>query len=289
MRIIDSELTGLTVPKLGFSDDGYIKSRIPIQYLINREFVVFRCCCGMGDWGLISAMPRLLKQKYPNSKVYLPSPGLLEKLFKGLRTTFLDNWACWKNPFENVKYIFKNNPYIDGYKDYINGIIYHDHYRIYNKNSEIPLIEQMLKYWRFEEYEYKDSQPELYFSSEEIEEGNNIINEYMKNDYGCLLISNKYDFEESSNQKIIKVLKQNPIKYFYYSSKPIEETSFNFINGIDFMELKIPIRIQFYIKSKAKLNIGNQCGINDIITRYSKVYTVPRSLYSNYVRGMIYL
>jgi len=111
----------------------------------------------------------------------------------------------------------------------------------------------------------------------------------MKDDYGCLLISNKYDFEESSNQKLIKVLKQNPIKYFYYSSKPIEETSFNFINGIDFMELKIPIRIQFYIKSKAKLNIGNQCGINDIITRYSKVYTVPRSLYSNYVRGMIYL
>ena len=40
-----------------------------------------RTASGIGDWGIISAIPRLLKEKYPKCKVYVPSKKLLKKLF----------------------------------------------------------------------------------------------------------------------------------------------------------------------------------------------------------------
>ena len=52
-------------------------SFISNNYLDAGKFVVMRTCQGLGDWGLISAMPRLLKQKYPNCEVYLPSSDLI--------------------------------------------------------------------------------------------------------------------------------------------------------------------------------------------------------------------
>ena len=77
------------------------------------------------------------------------------------------------------KTIFDNNPHIDGYVDKIDGEVFHDHYKINNNtNTPVPLIEQILKFWQFEEKEYKDSQPELYFSDDEINLGNKIIKEY---------------------------------------------------------------------------------------------------------------
>ena len=51
-------------------------------------------------------MPRLLKQKYPKCKVYLPSVKLLENLFG----QYKNNWSIWDNPFENMDIVFKNNP-----------------------------------------------------------------------------------------------------------------------------------------------------------------------------------
>ena len=63
------------VKTLGFEADV-----IPDEYLKNEIFTVMRTCHGIGDWGIISAMPRLLKQKYPNCKVYLPSEKLLTNL-----------------------------------------------------------------------------------------------------------------------------------------------------------------------------------------------------------------
>ena len=80
----------------------------------------------------------------------------------------------------NVHIVFDNNPYVDGYKDEIDGEVFHDHYKINNNtNTPVPLIEQILKFWQFNEDEYKDSQPELYFSNKEINLGNKIIEEYV--------------------------------------------------------------------------------------------------------------
>ena len=243
-RILDNKVYAIgETNKLGFEESEGL--RIPDEYLERQEFTILRAAWGIGDWGIISAMPRLLKQKYPNCKIYIPSKKLIKKLF---------------NIDTNIMYdIFKNNPYVDEFKDEIKGEIFHDHYRIYDKdNPNIPLIEQMLKFWQFENKKYKDSQPELYWTNEEKELGDYII--------------------------------QKHIPYFYWSVKPLNKTSFNFINKA--LNLRhINLRIQLYIKSKAKLNISNQCGTNHLVVRYSKVYESQRqsSLQHNFIKEINYL
>ena len=283
-RILDNQLYFVDeVEKLGFDESQGL--RIPDEYLEKQKFVVMRTCHGIGDWGIISAIPRLLKQKYPKCKVYLPSSKLLRNLFG----QYEQNWGVWSNPFENVNAIFDNNPYIDGYKDSIEGEVFHDHYRIYDKdNTDIPLAEQMLKFWQFEEGEYKDSQPDIYFSDEEIEIGNKIIEQYTDGDFGTLLISDRYDY--SNDNLIVDILRKNNISYFYYSPVPLEQTSFNFIDkALDIRH--IDIRLQLYIHSKAELNIGNQSGTLQLGVRKSKIYDVQRQfpMAGNFVRGENYL
>ena len=79
-RILDNKVySSYETDVLGFSSSD--PSYIPDEYLENQEFVVMRTCHGVGDWGIMSAMPRLLKEKYPNCKVYIPSSKLLEKMF----------------------------------------------------------------------------------------------------------------------------------------------------------------------------------------------------------------
>jgi len=285
-RIIDNKVYQVDdVKKLGFEKSKGL--RIPDEYLDKQEFTILRTSWGIGDWGIISAMPRLLKQKYPNCKVYVPSQKLIKNMFE-IDTTVVET-------------IFKNNPYVDGFKDYISGEIFHDHYRIYDNNdTDIPLIEQILKFWQFNESEYKDSQPEIYWTENEKKFGDEIIEEYVGNSkYGCLLVSNRfgtqrgnYDKKTLKNEleKITSVLKENNIPYFYWTHKPLEDTPFNFIN--DVLDMRhINIRIQLYIKSKAKLNVGNQCGTNHMVVRYSDVYEVQRQfpLSHNFVRGEKYL
>ena len=117
-------------------------------------FTICRSCLGIGDWGVISSMPRLLKEKYPNCVVQIPS----EKLLKSLLEPFAAEWLrSWKNPYKTMEYIFRNNPYVDAFVDSVSDEIFHDHYRIYNpKKSEIPLVEQMLDFWQFTPEEYED-------------------------------------------------------------------------------------------------------------------------------------
>jgi len=169
-RILDNKVySAYETDVLGFSSSD--SSYIPDEYLENQEFVVMRTCHGVGDWGIMSAMPRLLKEKYPDCKVYIPSSKLLKKMF-GKPTA----WGWWDNPYKNVNVIFDNNPYVDEFIEDAPGDIYHDHYRIYdNDNTDIPLVNQMLKFWQFTEDEMEDSRPELYWSDEEIELGDKII------------------------------------------------------------------------------------------------------------------
>ena len=222
-RVYDNQLYDVDmVNKLGFSvsDPSYM----PDEYLEKQEFVVLRTAQGLGDWGIISAMPRLLKEKYPNCKVYVPSIKLLQHLFDKHKSM----WPSWGNPFENSQHIFKNNPYVDDFVDSVDGDIFHDHYRIYDtENSETPLIQQILKFWQFNKNEYEDYQPELYFTDEEIHFGDAVIKEHTNGKFGTLLLSDRY--KSKTNGKIEEVLKDNDIPYFYWTSVPIKETSCNFI------------------------------------------------------------
>jgi hypothetical protein len=284
-RILDNILYSVNDTKrLGFSIDN--PSYIPDEYLEGGEFTVMRSCHGVGDWGIISAMPRLLKEKYPNCKVYVPSPKLLKSLFG----EYEDNWGSWNDPFLNVETIFQNNPHIDGFKDYVLGDVFHDHYRIYDtENLGTPLVEQMLKFWQFEPSEYDDTMPELYWSDEEIKLGDSIINDNVgTKEFGSLLISNRYDYTQDNI--IIDLLKRNPMPYFYYIGKPIGQTDFDFIEkALDFNH--IDARIQLYIKSKSQINISNQSGMGDLTSRYSDTFSIQRQVphRHNVVSGINYV
>ncbi len=284
-RIFNNKLyTVNEVDRLGWPESN--KFVIPDEYLSNQQFVICRTCHGLGDWGIISSLPRILKSKYPNCKVYIPSESMLKTVFNGMG----GNWFTWNNPFVNAHNIMYMNPYVDGFVDSIEGDIFHDHYRIYNEtNSEIPLAKQMLKFWQFDDIEIGSILPELYFTDAERKLGDSIIKEYVKDQYfGGLLISNRYKPEMESI--LVNTLKENDLPYFYFTNDPIDQTPFNFINKV--LDLRhINTRIQLYIRSKAYLNIGVQCGVLDSICRYSKVFAVPhgKELRENYLPGINYL
>ncbi len=258
------------VPKLGFPTED--PSFIPDDYIEKGEFLIMRLCNGLGDWGIISSMPRLLKEKYPHCKVYVPSIKLIQKIF-GDSTP----WKHWPEPEKNCEKIFINNPYVDGFINDINDEVFHDHYRLYNDNINTPLIKQMLKFWGFNENECKDYEPELYFSNSEIEEGNKIIKHYIKDeDFGGFICTSsqlkKGKFFNDKTAILINELNKHKLKYVYYGGVDIEDTPFNNINVVlDFNKVKTDLRIQLYIRSKASVNIGYQSSIFELICRYSQI------------------
>ena len=70
-RIVDNQLHNIqNTLHLGFEESEGL--RIPDEYLDGGNFTILRTAKGIGDWGIISAIPRLLKKKYPNCKVNVP-------------------------------------------------------------------------------------------------------------------------------------------------------------------------------------------------------------------------
>lgn len=264
------------VNKLGFSIDN--PSYIPDEYLNQQNFTILRTCHGLGDWGIISSFPRKLKEKYPKCKVWIPSPKLLKKMFSILEK----NWSSWDDPFQVVHTIFDNNPYVDGFIDSFEGDVYNDHYRIYGKESKISLLEQMLKFWQFDNF--KDIDPELYFTNDEKELAQKIIKEHCNGNFGTLLISNRYEGE--GKDLIQQKIDEYDLPMFYWTSTP--NSGFNFKKALDLRHVNI--RTQLCIKTLATFNIGNQTGVNDTIAKYAPTYTVPRGdVGSNYIKSEIYI
>ena len=79
-RIIDNKLHAIKdTENLGFEESEGL--RIPDEYLKQKKFMVLRASDGIGDWGIISAIPRLLKQKFPDCQVLVPTKSYLKNLF----------------------------------------------------------------------------------------------------------------------------------------------------------------------------------------------------------------
>jgi hypothetical protein len=237
-------------------------------------------------------MPRLLKQKYPTCKVYIPSPFFLGNLFNQ------PNESTWQNPYENVYNVFKGNPHIDGFKDFMLGEVFHDHYRIYDKNKkDIPLIKQMLKFWQFNDDEIKDYYPDLYFTKEEKEFGDEIIKEFLGDkEFAGLLITNRFEsqggrYDEKTNRKLMNILldKFSDLPFVYWTYKKPKQIDISFEKGFDLRN--VPTRIQLYIRTKAKINIGTHCGFLDCVSRYSRVYQIQRvfPLNQNVLENEVYV
>ena len=157
----------------------------------------------------------------------------------------------------------------------------------------------MLRFWQFDETEYNDNQPEIYWTMKERQLGDEIIKSYSSGKFGCLLLSDRFGTqhgkhdEKSFNrdtENITKVLKEYDIPYFYWSYKPLSQTPFSFIDKA-FDLRNVDLRIQLYIKSQAQLNISNQCGTNHLVVRYSKVFEAQRQfpIKHNKIKGIQYL
>jgi len=297
-NIKDENISVSFLPKLGFYYKNF-KTPIPKNY--NGVITIIRTVFSLGDWGIISGLPYALKQIYPKCKILIPTPEWNKHVFK----FWFDNGgnqSVWKNPWENSELIFKNNPYID-YRfniGEIKGDLFHDHYRVYTDNEEEPLVEQMLRFFGASENQIQsiDSRPQLFFDKDEIKLGEEIIDTYIKDKkFGTLLLSTanpKYSvpWDKKIDKNVINETKKyKNLKFLYYSQVPLEQTPYNFIDGININDLNLPIRIQLYIKSKALINLGYQSGINDSVgTRTTKIVcaTPYNSIGSNIGRGIKY-
>tara|TARA_R100001015_G_C4594788_1_gene150043 strand:- start:8 stop:937 length:930 start_codon:yes stop_codon:yes gene_type:complete len=260
--------------RLGFSSKDPMF--IPDEYLEQKEFVVMRTCHGIGDWCIISAMPRLLKEKYPDCKVYIPSSTMLKNIYGNT----LNNWGYGTFDASQIPEImFKNNPHVDGFIDGFEGEIFHDHYRIYDENNDkIPLTEQMLKFWQFEEKDYLDSTPDIYFSEEEKIFGNKILGS-LKN-FGYIGVSSTYGTTSDTKALINKIKEYPNITWFYYGEKPLEETNLKFIkNSIPIKPMNLNIRQQMYLKCQATINVGNETGMTLWGAKYSDTYILGNKIY----------
>ena len=262
------------VAQLGFplSDPSYI----PDEYLENGEFLIMRTCHGIGDWCIISGIPRLLKEKYPNCKVYIPSSKMLKDVFGNM----MNNWGYGLYDASRVtEDIFKNNPYVDKFVDYVDGEVYHDHYRIYDStNSKIPLTTQMLKFWQFTDDELTDTTPDIYFSDDEIKFGKELLGN-VKN-YGYIGVSSTYGSTADTQLLIDKIKEYGDIYWFYYGENPIEETNLNFVkNYTSVKELNLNIRQQMYLRTNALVNVGNESGMTLWCAKYSDTHVLGNKTY----------
>ena len=235
-----------------------------------------RTCHGIGDWCIISGLPRLLKEKYPDCKVYIPSSIMLKNLFGDM----LNNWGYGTYDCSQITYdVFQNNPYVDNFIDSFEDEIFHDHYRIYDENKdEIPLTEQMLKFWQFTKDDIKDSTPDIYFSKEEKSFGNKILGSLK--DFGYIGVSSTYGSTADTQVLIDKIKEYGDITWFYYGEQPIEETDLNFVkNSIAVKPMNLNIRQQMYLRCKAKVNVGNETGMTLWCAKYSDTYVLGNKFF----------
>jgi len=249
---------------------------IPDEYLEAGEFLVMRTCHGIGDWCIISGIPRILKSKYPNCKVYVPSSKMLKDIFGDM----MQNWGYGLYDATKVtEDIFKNNPYVDEFVDYVDGEVFHDHYRIFDsENSKIPLTTQMMKFWQFDDTELSDTTPDIYFSKEEEEFGKKLI-ENLKN-YGYISVSSTYGSTADTQPLVDKVKEYGDIHWFYYGETPIEDTNLNFVkNYTSVKDMNLNIRQQMYLKTNADVNVGNESGMTLWGAKYSPTYALSHKTY----------
>lgn len=275
-RIVNNAVvSSQEVPIVGFDiQNTYYQA--PQDYLDKREFLIFRTALGVGDWVMLERLPYALKKKYPDCKVYLPSPAFIKQTLGFLIDA--GQWNSWGDPSTTVELVFKNNPYIDGYVDEWYTEVYHDHFRVRDSsNYKITLTQQLAKFHGIDYEEVDDTIPKLYFDKIEIEEGDSILDN-IKHPFQFLHISDRYT--EKDSQILLKYMEELNIlgsNFVTYYNGDISKTAFGDLNIIrNIVDIKNP-RIQFYIKSKAENVIGVQTGATDVVSGLTQVHSLHHS------------
>lgn len=257
------------VDRLGWStDEEYFLP--PDEYFERGEFVIHRGCNSIGDWGIITALPRILKEKYPSCKVYITSENFTERLYGPANANPQNVWGIWSNPYLHVRNCFNNNPYVDAFIDSYDGEIYHDHFRI--KNHLLvndPLVLQMARFHKIEMGLDTDYIPEVYFSDEEIERFEAFRQQYFGNDdYGAFSIRNVDGMNmdgwiDAVQQKLDKY-KDLPFMYYCNMNHAFNVNGVLNAHGLD-------TRLLMYMVCNSKVATGMQTGLYDTCSRYTLV------------------
>ena len=276
-RIFDNKLYGIQRENIGFSVNDAMY--IPDEYLENKKFMVMRTCHGIGDWVLLSGMPRLLKEKYSDCKVYVPSSVILKKIFGEM----LNNWGYGTFDASKIsEIVFESNPYVDGFVDEIDGEIFHDHYKIFDEsNDKVPLLKQMLMFWQFKDDEMLDTTPDFYPNENEKEWIKRFTQRWELDKYSYISVSSTFGNTSDSNILIEQIKRKDSgdMKWLYYGEVPLDKSPLNFLDAVEIKELNLSIREQQYLKVNAKYNFGNETGMNLWTPKYSETYVIGNKYY----------
>lgn len=300
------------VPYLGIPYDRIKKGDVnvlPPDY--DGWFPFMRCCYSIGDLGIVSGIFEALKKKYPKIKIAFASPQYTDHIF-GPGWASKWNYNQSVTGFSNIETIMANNPYID--KVFNPGdfdIVFTDHDRSYTelihdgemiRSCDEPLAEQILRRFGFTDKDFKtiSASPKLYFTQEEINRGEAIIQKYVgEEEYGCLLLASRVEHlknrEWESEKHIFQYLekyKNKPV--FIYSERDLSNTKWKEFFPIQhhFDKLGVGLREQMYIKQKALFNAGYQAGITDACSGNGTdtITLCPyRTIRENCIRGTRYV
>ena len=299
------------VPYLGIPYDQIKNGKVgtlPDNY--DGWFPFMRMCFSIGDLAITSGIFEALKTKYPKIKIAIPNMEYVEHIF-GKGWTDRWNYSSEVTGGGNVDIIMANNPHID--KIFSVGefdMVFTDHDRSYTnlvhdgdmiRSCDEPLAEQILRRFGFTDEDLKkiDSKPKIYFTQEEINKCESIINKYIGNsEYGCLLFSARVQKYRGRWEKDYLLYpdakKYSNHKIFYYSQFDLKGTKWEefFPESINFSDLGLTIREQIYIKRKAKFNIGYCGGVTEASTGYGSdmisLCAYP-TVKENCVRGSKYI
>ena len=289
-RIVHSQ----PVEFVGFNSNGEY-CQAPQEYIEKGKFIIFRTCHGIGDWVMMERMAFNLKQKYPGCKVYVPTPKMCTDVFSFLYKRGW--WKSWGDPSKTVEYMFKNNPYIDGWVDEWHTEVYHDHFRVYDSNNpRVTLTEQMCKFHHMDYQECTSLDPMLYFDKEEEKLGDKELT-HLPSDFQFLHISDRYtEHDTSILLKYIEDQNLSGQKFVTYYKGDIQNSDFKSLNIVaNITHIQDP-RIQFYVKSKAENVVGVQTGATDVVSGLTKVHSLHHQAslektwrYGNYLPSINYI
>ena len=302
---------GFDVPYLGVPYEKIQKGEVgtlPDDY--DGWFPFMRMCYSIGDLAITSGVFEALKVKYPRIKIAWPSSDYIDHI---LGDGYVSRWDYNEDVTAktNVDTIMGNNPYIDkvfGVGEF--DMVFTDHDRSYTKlihdgetirSTDEPLAEQILRRFGFNDEDIKNinSQPKVYFTQEEINKCESIIDKHIgQSEYGCLLFAARLERFKGRWENDYLLFKdaerfQN-LPVFVYSHYELENTEWSrfFPNMIDFTKLELSIREQIYIKQKAKFNIGYQGGVTEASSGGSSemISLSPyNTIRENCVRGSKYI
>lgn len=293
------------VAKLGF-DINTFRCSYPSDY--SGIIPIVRTCSSLGDWGILSGLPRAIKELYPKAKVAVPTAQWCERVFGQVYTPS----GIWRNPWQNVNTIFDNNPFVDIRFDSASEIglheVPHDHYRVFDPlDVNVPLAEQMFRFFGGDPTKH-DLRPELYFSQSEMIEGNELMRRLRIDsyNYGTLLLASSFKGNanfgrlQDNDAMLRSEVELYNTPFLYYSDFDISDhplwNRFNKLEHSKLINLKkfnLPIRVQLYLKVRASVNIGYQSGMNDSVgSKDSNMITLSpytkEELGSNVIRGVYY-